>query len=310
MRSFKGASLIVNREKRYHELFEADLTVHGGKSYSGKASVNYKGRGVNEQLIRFDTLYVDSAYKTVGIGNISSERGFKFNPQFSYKGSVKMEGSKKEFYYDGAFQVQHECYLVKDGWVKFNDYVGVEDIKLPIGDEVLDENGKNLYVGPIMSEDRIYPAFLSSLEKETDLVMMPINGYLSYSLARSLFIVEDKTDSLSSKFTMSNEGCIMKGQGEFNLGLDLGRVDLSTVGNYNFNALENTFKSNCMLSLDFYMSEDAMRFMGQDLYNDPMADELEMKEKFYIPNFNEYWGMKIYLFNMICTENLKSCLKH
>ena len=29
-----------------------------------------------------------------------------------------------------------------------------------------------------------------------------------------------------------------------------------------------------------------MRFMGQDLYNDPMADELEMKEKFYIPNFN------------------------
>ena len=97
MRSFKGASLIVNREKRYHELFDADVTIHGGKSYSGRASVNYKGRGVNEQLIRFDTLYVDSAYQTVGIGNISSERGFKFNPQFSYKGSVKMEGSKKSF---------------------------------------------------------------------------------------------------------------------------------------------------------------------------------------------------------------------
>ena len=51
-----------------------------------------------------------------------------------------------------------------------------------------------------------------------------------------------------------------------------------------------------------------MRFMGQDLYNDPMADELEMKEKFIFQI--EYWGMKIYLFNMICTENLKSCLKH
>ena len=67
---------------------------------------------------------------------------------------------------------------------------------------------------------------------------------------------------------------------------------LSTVGNYNFNALENTFKSNCMLSLDFYMNKDAMRFMGQDLYNDPMADELEMKEKFYIPNFNRILGNK------------------
>ena len=40
------------------------------------------------------------------------------------------------------------------------------------------------------------------------------------------------------------------------------------------------------------MSEDARRFMGQDLYNDPMADELEMKEKFYVPNFNRILGNK------------------
>ena len=36
-------------------------------------------------------------YQSVGIGTISSDRGFKFNPQFSYKGSVKMEGSMKDF---------------------------------------------------------------------------------------------------------------------------------------------------------------------------------------------------------------------
>ena len=59
-----------------------------------------------------------------------------------------------------------------------------------------------------MSEDRIYPAFLSSLEQETDLVMMPINGYLSYNPGRSMFIVEDKTDSLTSKFTMTNEAVL------------------------------------------------------------------------------------------------------
>ena len=102
----------------------------------------------------------------------------------------------------------------------------------------------------------------------------------------SIFIVEDKTDSLSSKFTMTNQGCIMKGEGKFNLGLDLGRVELSTTGNFRYNAVENTFKTNCMLSFDFYMNKDALEFMGQDLFNDPMADELEMKESFYIPNFN------------------------
>jgi hypothetical protein len=120
--------------------------------------------------------------------------------------------------------------------------------------------------------------------------MMPINGYLSYNAARSMFIVEDKEDSLASRFTMSNEGCVMKGEGDFNLGLDLGRVDISTTGNFNFNAVNNTFKTTCMLSLDFYMSKKSMDFMGDDLYNDPMADELEMSENFYIPNFNRILG--------------------
>ena len=45
MRSFKGASILVNTDKRYHELFDADVTIYGGKSYTGRASVNYKGRG-------------------------------------------------------------------------------------------------------------------------------------------------------------------------------------------------------------------------------------------------------------------------
>ena len=31
-----------------------------------------------------------------------------------------------------------------------------------------------------------------------------------------------------------------------------------------------------------------MEFMGQDLFNDPMADELEMKESFYILILTEF----------------------
>lgn len=296
MRPFYDASILVNRNARYHELFDADVTIYGSKNYKGNASVNYKGRGIDEQLIRFDTLYVDSTHQSVGIGKISQDDGFKFNPKFLFKGSVKMEGLMQDFYFDGAFQVQHECYLIKDGWVKFGDYVGVEDIQLPIGSEVLDDNGQNLYFGPIMTENKIYPAFLSRLEKESDLVIMPLSGYLSYDVNRSLFVVEDKTDSLSSKFSMSNEGCVMKGDGKLNFGLDLGQVELSTFGNFNYNAIDNSFKSKCMLSLDFYISKDALEFMGQDLFNDPMADELEMKESFYVPNFNRIFKNNDYSF--------------
>lgn len=288
MRTLNNASLLINTEERYHELFDASINIQGGKSYTGVASVNYQGRGIDTQVIRFDTLFIDSTLQSVGYGEIFPERGFQFNPQFAYKGKVIMEGSMKDFLYDGAFQVKHECYLVNDGWVRFNDYVGMDEIKLPIGDSLFNEDGRNLYVGPIMSDERMYPAFLSLLENETDIVMMPIKGYLSYNNSKSQFIVENEDSQ--SRFTMNNSGCIMKGDGEFNLGIDLGRVDIKTTGSFNYNAVENTFKSTCMFSLDFYMSSKAMDFMGEELYNDPMADELEMRESYYIPNFNRLLG--------------------
>ena len=38
--------------------------------------------------------------------------------------------------------------------------------------------------------------------------------------------------------------------------------------------------ANTMLFADFYMSEKAIDQMGQEFVNDPMADELEMDERF------------------------------
>ena len=43
MRSFKGASILVNRDKRYHKLFDADVTIHGSKSYTGRAFCKLQG---------------------------------------------------------------------------------------------------------------------------------------------------------------------------------------------------------------------------------------------------------------------------
>ena len=287
MNRFYKSSLSVENAQNIHELYDADISVFGKNSYTGFASINFVGRGLDKQVVMFDTLYVDDSQQTIGVGDISPERNFKFNPQFSYKGSVKMEGSKKEFLYDGAFKVNHECYLIDETWVQFNDYVGMNEIKLPIGDSLIDESGNTLFVGPIMSDDRIYPAFLSRLESPDDVVMMPIKGYLSYNSSQSKYIVEQLQDSnTTSRFSMTNSGCVMKGEGNFNLGLDLGKVESFSTGNYTYKATDQTFNAKCLLSLDFFMSQKSMEFMGNELYNDPMADELELSENYYLTNFN------------------------
>ena len=89
------SSLKVKNEQNTHDLYDADISIFGKNSYTGYASTRFLGQGLDEQIVMFDTLYVDENLQSIGIGDISPERNFKFNPQFSYKGSVKMEGSKK-----------------------------------------------------------------------------------------------------------------------------------------------------------------------------------------------------------------------
>ena len=51
--------------------------------------------------------------------------------------------------------------------------------------------------------------------------------------------------------------------------------------------MSNIFYTDLMFSLDFYFNEDLIEQMGNELYNDPMADELELEEDFYLSNFEK-----------------------
>ena len=160
MRTLHNASLLVNRTERYHQLFDATIDIQGRKSYSGNASYHFKGRGLEEQTLHFTSLYIDEE-QTIGLGKITEEMNFSFNPQFLYKGDVRLEGSQDNLYYHGTYQVQHECSIIENAWVQFSAYVGADEMRLPIGEEVLDESGLALHIGPIMGVDAVYPAFLS-----------------------------------------------------------------------------------------------------------------------------------------------------
>lgn len=284
MRTLEDATLLVNRVDRYHQLFDATINIQGRYSYTGEATITYQGRAVEEQNIRLTEILVREE-QTIGEGMIPEETKFAFNPQFGFKGDVRLEGNHKELFYTGAYQVRHECSIIPSTWVQFSAYVGADKMQLPVGD-VQDLDGNQLYIGPVMTQDAIYPTFLSKISDEKDVVMLSTKGNLYYEHGKDQFVVKDENDSLGNVFTMSNTGCVMKGNGQFDLGVDLGRVKTNNTGNFTYNTMSNTFTANTMLSANFYMSDKAMDQMGQELVNDPMADELEMSERFYIPAFD------------------------
>jgi hypothetical protein len=295
MHPLDSAELLVNRFERYHKLYEGSITVHGRNSYTGEATINYQGRGVDEQSIRLTKLYVEEE-QTIGEGLIPEEMNFSFNPQFGFQGSVRLEGTQENLYYEGGYQVRHECALIPKDWVQFKAYVGAEKMELPINETIWSADSVELVVGPIMAQDDVYPSFLSPKSDERDRVMMPVTGLLSYEPSKAQFVIKNDEDSLGNIFTMSNSGCVMKGEGKLNLGVDLGQVQLSQHGKMDYNAMSNTLKVKAMIGFDFFMADKAMLQMGEELVNDPMADELEMRETYYIPNFNKILGSSDYTF--------------
>ena len=46
--------------------------------------------------------------------------------------------------------------------------------------------------------------------------------------------------------------------------------------------------------------------MGNELYNDPMADELELSENYYLTNFNRILNNEDLTLEMICMVCLKN----
>ena len=268
----------------YHELFNAEINIDGKNSYRGSAVINYKGFEIEDQSIQLDTLFVIDG-QTVGFGTIDEGSNFSFNQQFGFKGDVRLEGTNIDLYYDGGYKIKHQCSIIENTWVEFSAYVGVENMRLPIKD-AKDLNGKELAIGPIISESGIYPAFLSPVLEESDVVVMPLTGHLYYDNDRDQFIVKDDIDSVSNTFSMNNSDCIMKGRGFLNLGLNLGRVDLTNVGDFTYSPMSNSCVMNTMLSLDFYINDKLIDQIGVELIDDPMADELEIREKFHLPIFD------------------------
>ena len=113
MDSFSKASMLINTIEKNHQIFDANLNVFGRNDYSGDGYVKYNGRGLQEQIIKLDTLFVLDK-QSIGKGVISDNSNFKFNPQFLYKGKFKLEGMRKEFLYTGSYKVKHECSLISN----------------------------------------------------------------------------------------------------------------------------------------------------------------------------------------------------
>ena len=273
MDPLNNAGIIANRTTRFHTFYEATVNVTGRWKYTASAKYDYTDVTGKKQSIVFADIKVDSVKQTYGEGIIGEEAAFTLSPNFDYKGKAKLFASRENLQYEGSTRIKHDCPGITRDWLAFKEEIDPKDIYIPIPTDPKDANGKPMSSGVVISKDSttVYPTFLSNKRKDNDIDIVVADGYLHFDNASQEYRISNKEKLQGAVVggnyvSLSNE-CIAQGQGKLEMGLDLGQIELSTLGVVKHNMNNDSTLFNIMVGLDFFFNPECVRIMAEKLAN-------------------------------------------
>ena len=102
-----------------------------------------------------------------------------------------------------------------------------------------------------LDSTEIYSTFLSIKDRAIDSPLFKSSSKISYNSSTSEFII-GLNDSTENYFILNNKSCETYGAGEIDLNVDLGRINVKSIGVLS-NLKENTLQEfSGFFMLDFY----------------------------------------------------------
>ena len=276
------SKIIADNLMRYHIFNNATVDIESANSYRASANYTYKDALENEQQIFFKSISVDQDTITIAKGNVSSENIFHIDSKFDFKGDIDLIADQKDLIFDGFFMVNHDCYLLDKEWVRFRSNIDPQNIIFNLEEKLYNEKDDILSTAIVMSFDStdFYSTFLSKKSRSTlDISILEANYNLQYDSNKSAYIVGGP-DSLANYYTLYDKVCSTYGEGIINLDLNLGQINLQTIGNVSHNMISKQTEVEGFLMLDFFFLEDALKIMAEDFYGAPGEDLFEYDNNF------------------------------
>jgi hypothetical protein len=275
IQTLTNAIIITDTATKYHEITDAQVLIESRHLFKASGSYVYRDTIGEQQTIVFDNIAADSAYHTFASGKITQEEDFKLNPQFAFKGNVSLNAQNPFLDFEGAFMPLQDCKPDYSRWVKFNQRINPNNVRLPVAKEPEEFAVKKLYAGFFHSNEnnRVYPAFLSRKEYYSDTLMLSVDGVLKARkngtellLATSNDSVIPDTEDPKTRFMKLNTStCEITANGPIRFGTDFGQVSLNTYGKINHFIIPDSTNFDVVLSVDFLFSEDALKNMYSEL---------------------------------------------
>jgi hypothetical protein len=260
-----NSRVVANYVTQFHKFEDAEVEILARRKYKAQGVYSYFDLDSNVFYIAMNDIEPDSSFQTRGSGKIEVEENFKLSPQFDYYGKVAVHASNPLIFFDGATRINHECNKFDRNWMSFASQIDPKNIQIPVQDNMKDLEGGAISAGivwrdsPVTDSLGLYPTFLSSLLSPKDPIVMTASGFLQYNDGAKEFQIGSKEKLINRKekgnfIALHTESCSMNGDGEIELGMNFGEVDIDAVGIVNYD--QNTGETSMSITAKYMMKID------------------------------------------------------
>jgi hypothetical protein len=287
MKTLEKAKIIANTETRFHNFYDGRISITGKYNYTGIAKYDYIDENNKVQVITFNDISVDTSKLTLAKGSITEPDSFYLSPNYAYQGNVTLKAKDKYIHFDGSTKLELGCNTASS-WIKFDTIIDPIKIFIPIGDKIRDINLKNIYLGTFITTDSIhvYSSFFSGRKNYSDTYISTASGYLYFNKDSQTYVVTTKEKIKNNNLpgnlvSFNRKRCWQHGEGNLNLGIELGQVKLSIAGSTDHDLNKNEITLRTALGIDFTLLDKALETMSNEIDSLAGKDTIDTRQRYF-----------------------------
>jgi hypothetical protein len=281
--TLEKAKIRTNKLTKFHTIHTATLKIISKNYFEGMGNYDYIDENEEVQNIHFKEIKVDSTLQTVAMGEIYESANFKLSPVYKYQGKVFLESRQPLLSYKGGVRIEHNCENLLPDWLFFQSRIDPKSIFIPVDDQPVNYDRSKIYAGIYVHYDSIhvFPAFFTAHKGYSDKAIVNSSGFLYYDRSNQLYKIgsREKIDSFSlpdNYLSLFREECKIYGEGNINLGQDLGQVKLQSYGNAKHDIEANETTLDLVMSVDFFMSSPMIEYMAKEIDSIPNLEAVDL----------------------------------
>lgn len=275
IRPLKNATVILNADSAYHTITKAEVNVISRNDFKASGDYIFKTSDGITQIVPVPEIAVVNPYKgqvapagkktkapeqerskiyTYGKAVIEEEANFKLNEKVFYKGRFDFDSKHKDIFIDGDVKVVLSS--TATDWISMKQQLDPKKPAVSM-DSVMNQANNSLFTGLMLDKYNVelYPTILQDKRDARDAAVFSVKGNMIFSKTEpgTIFFGDDNAFrnpyAHSSCLKYNEQSKQMDVTGEIGMGLKLGAVKATTVGNFSF----SPGSQNLVLNADFAM---------------------------------------------------------